>query len=68
MKDLPSPCVSICKENPLTGYCDGCYRTRKEISDWPYLNEKEKKDLLNVPRSRRGVKRKINRRRGVKTN
>ena len=29
---------------------------------------KKKKDLLNVLRSRRGVRRKINRRRGVKPN
>ena len=25
-----SPCISICKNDPLTGYCYGCARTFEE--------------------------------------
>ena len=25
-----SPCISICKTDPLTGYCYGCARTEEE--------------------------------------
>ena len=33
-----SPCISICKTDPLTGYCYGCARTNKEKVTWK--NEK----------------------------
>ena len=29
-KDLVSPCISICKIDPVTGYCYGCARTNDE--------------------------------------
>ena len=29
-----SPCVSICKTDPLTGYCYGCARTNEEKKIW----------------------------------
>tara|TARA_B100001996_G_C18243595_1_gene432465 strand:+ start:285 stop:557 length:273 start_codon:yes stop_codon:yes gene_type:complete len=29
-----SPCISICKTDPLTGYCYGCARTNKEKIIW----------------------------------
>ena len=29
-----SPCISICKIDPLTGYCYGCARTKKEMTIW----------------------------------
>ena len=27
---IVSPCLSICKTDPVTGYCYGCARTNKE--------------------------------------
>ena len=33
-----SPCLSICKTDPITGYCYGCARTNEEKRIW-----KEKK-------------------------
>ena len=33
-----SPCISICKTDPLTGYCYGCARTDEEKNSWK--NEK----------------------------
>ena len=29
-----SPCISICKTDPLTGYCYGCARTEDEKKLW----------------------------------
>ena len=39
MKDkIISPCISICKTDPVTGYCYGCARTNEEKINWK--NEK----------------------------
>ena len=37
-KKIVSPCISICKTDPITGYCYGCARTEKERNLWK--NEK----------------------------
>ena len=29
-----SPCLSICKTDPITGYCYGCARTNEEKRNW----------------------------------
>ena len=29
-----SPCISICKTDPITGYCYGCARTNEEKKIW----------------------------------
>jgi len=29
-----SPCVSICRTDPVTGYCYGCARTNEEKRIW----------------------------------
>ena len=31
---IVSPCISICKTDPLTGYCYGCARTEEEKNLW----------------------------------
>ena len=33
-----SPCISICKTDPLTGYCYGCARTEEEKKLWKNEN------------------------------
>ena len=33
-KNIASPCISVCKTDPLTGYCYGCSRTDKEKIIW----------------------------------
>ena len=42
----PSPCNSICKIDPASGWCLGCKRTREEIADWPMLRKAEKQAVL----------------------
>ena len=62
MKNLPSPCVSICKLNKSTGFCEGCFRTENEIALWPSMNNDERLSLLPILRERQGLKRRFNRR------
>ena len=65
MKNLPSPCISICKLNKSTGYCDGCFRTEDEIALWPSMTDEDKLNMLNILRQRQGIKRRVNRRKKI---
>ena len=38
--DVVSPCVSICRTDPRTGYCYGCARTNEEKIMWKNENTK----------------------------
>ncbi len=38
MNKIVSPCISICRTDPRTGYCYGCARTEEEKIVWK--NEK----------------------------
>tara|TARA_X000001036_G_scaffold425853_1_gene452570 strand:- start:3781 stop:4044 length:264 start_codon:yes stop_codon:yes gene_type:complete len=33
-KKIISPCISICRTDPVTGYCYGCARTTEEKRQW----------------------------------
>ena len=49
-KNVISPCISICRTDPRTGYCYGCARTEREKIIW---KEKEtsiqwKKENINT--------------------
>ena len=33
-KPIISPCISICRTDPRTGYCYGCARTNEEKITW----------------------------------
>ena len=37
-KTIISPCISICKTDPVTGYCYGCARTEEEKKLWKNEN------------------------------
>ena len=46
-----SPCISICKTDPITGYCYGCARTNDEKRLWKNentLNEWKTKNLETI--------------------
>ena len=38
MSKLISPCISICKTDPVTGFCYGCARTDEEKKLWKNEN------------------------------
>ena len=45
---IVSPCISICKEDPITGYCYGCARTIEEIKKWKEENTTDKWKENNI--------------------
>ena len=49
-----SPCISICRTDPVTGYCYGCSRTNEEKRLWKDENTKDpwKQDNLKEILSR----------------
>ena len=42
---VPSPCVSICVMNPVTGWCEGCLRTLEEIGEWSRIDDAGKRQI-----------------------
>ena len=34
VRPVRSPCISVCRIDAGTGWCDGCQRTLDEIADW----------------------------------
>ena len=53
-KKVTSPCISICRTDPVTGYCYGCARTDEEKKLWKdeNTNESWKKANLEEIKSR----------------
>ena len=53
-KKVISPCISICRTDPVTGYCYGCARTEEEKKFWKdeNTNESWKKANLEEIKSR----------------
>ena len=50
-QDIISPCISICKTDPVTGYCYGCGRTNDEKKIWKDENTEnawKDKNLINI--------------------
>ena len=46
-----SPCISICKTDPSTGYCYGCGRNNEEKKIWKSENtsdEWKKENLITI--------------------
>jgi len=44
--NIHSPCMNICTINSETGYCFGCYRTVKEISDWMQFTKEKRVEVM----------------------
>ena len=43
-----SPCISICKTDPSTGYCYGCARTIEEKKIWKQAETTEEWKIDNI--------------------
>lgn len=50
---VPSPCTNICRMNPATGWCEGCWRTLDEIAAWSTLSEAAKRGVWQALDARR---------------
>jgi len=49
-KKIISPCISICRTDPVTGFCYGCARTNEEKKFWKDENitDKWKEENLKI--------------------
>ena len=47
-KKIISPCISICKTDPVTVYCYGCARTNEEKKQWKSESTNEEWKLENL--------------------
>ena len=39
MTAVPSPCISVCRMDEASGWCEGCLRTLDEIAAWATLDD-----------------------------
>ena len=56
-KMIISPCISICKTDPKTGFCYGCGRTNEEKKTWKddkTSNEWKKNNLIEIQKRLNG--------------
>lgn len=51
-----SPCISICRINEASGWCEGCLRTIDEIAAWGSQSEDSKKAILGLVEVRRNAR------------
>ena len=53
MEEVESPCISVCKIDPDTDYCLGCWRTRIEISNWSEASNDDRWKIISNMHKRR---------------
>ena len=53
---IVSPCISICKTDPISGYCYGCARNSEEKIKWKDKNTDEEWKLENLKQIRSRMK------------
>ena len=45
---VPSPCISVCRMDAVTGLCEGCFRTLDEIASWGMASDEERRASWRV--------------------
>jgi uncharacterized protein len=55
IEDVPSPCISVCRVDADSGWCDGCLRTLGEISAWSRLDNDGKRGVWRIIEQRAAV-------------
>ena len=45
---VPSPCISVCRMDPDTGFCQGCFRTLEEIAAWGMASDEDKRGVWQL--------------------
>ena len=45
---VPSPCISVCRMDAVTGWCEGCFRTLDEIAAWGMATEEDRRRVWRV--------------------
>ena len=50
---VASPCISLCRIEPASGLCAGCFRTLDEIALWGALTDEQKHEVWQEISARR---------------
>ena len=45
---VPSPCISVCRMDAVTGWCEGCFRTLDEIAGWGMASDVHKRAVWKL--------------------
>ena len=53
MSEIPSPCIGICRLDPVSELCAGCMRTLADIAAWPAADDDERLAIVRRLRARR---------------
>ena len=51
-----SPCISICKSDPISGYCYGCGRSKEDKIKWKDENTSDEWKIENLKTIRSRLK------------
>ncbi len=51
-----SPCISICKTDPVTGFCYGCGRTNEDKKIWKEERTSDKWKMDNIDKIKKRLK------------
>lgn len=43
---VPSPCINVCRMDPVSGLCEGCQRTLDEIAAWGKASDEQRQAIL----------------------
>ena len=43
---VASPCINVCRMDPVSGLCEGCYRTLDEIARWAGTDDGDRREIL----------------------
>jgi predicted Fe-S protein YdhL (DUF1289 family) len=50
---LESPCIRLCRIDPVSGLCQGCARSLAEIAGWLAMGGEERRAVMaDLPRRR----------------
>jgi len=50
---IPSPCISVCRMDARSGWCEGCMRTIDEIAGWSTMDDGQKRRIWQLLPQRR---------------
>jgi len=50
-----SPCINVCRMVPETGWCEGCFRSIAEITEWGRADDARKRAILALVAGRRAA-------------
>ncbi len=46
--EVPSPCIAVCRMDPVTELCQGCWRTLDEVALWGRMEEASKREIWQL--------------------